>query len=61
MEEQFSIGDKVKKVSGDYVLEGVVVAVFFTLAGRLRYVVEHTPAAPGLLHIYAHSNLMKVG
>jgi hypothetical protein len=35
----------------------VVVAAFRTLAGAERYVVEHAPAAPGLLHIYGPQNL----
>lgn len=56
----FKIGDKVEKCTGDYHLEGVVVAVFRTLAGKPRYVVEHQPLAPGLLHIYGPTNLRKV-
>jgi hypothetical protein len=56
----FKIGDRVEKCSGDYHLEGVVVAVFRTLAGKDRYVVEHTPLAPGMLHIYGPTNLRRL-
>ena len=56
----FEIGDKVEKCTGDYHLEGVVVAVFRTLSGKPRYVVEHQPLAPGLLHIYGPTNLRKI-
>ena len=50
----FNIGDKVEKYTGDYQLEGVVVSVFQTTAGKTRYVVEHDP---GFLHIYGEANL----
>lgn len=56
----FEVGDKVEKCTGDYHLEGVVVAVFKTLSGKHRYVVEHQPLAPGLLHIYSAQNLRKI-
>lgn len=56
----FKIGDKVQKCTGDYHLEGVVVAVFRTMAGKERYVVEHAPVAPGMLHIYSAQNLRKL-
>lgn len=54
---KFNVGDKVLKCTGDYHLEGVVVSVFQTLEGKVRYVVEHQPFAPGLLHIYGETNL----
>jgi hypothetical protein len=57
---EFKVGDPVEKCSGDYHLEGVVVAAFVTLAGKERYVVEHTPLAPGMLHIYGPGNLRKL-
>lgn len=60
MMNEFKIGDRVEKCSGDYHLEGVVVAAFRTLAGKERYVVEHTPLAPGMLHIYGPGNLRKI-
>ena len=53
----FEIGDKVTKCTGDYNLDGVVVAAFTTLSGKERYVVEHSPIAPGMLHIYSEQNL----
>lgn len=56
----FEIGDKVQKCTGDYHLEGVVVAAFRTADGHERYVVEHRPLVPGLLHIYGPTNLRKI-
>lgn len=55
---RFAIGDRVEKFTGDYQLAGVVRAVFYTLAGKLRYVVEHEP---GFLHIYNQTQLRLVG
>lgn len=53
----FKQGDKVQKVSG-YRYPGVVVAVFQTTAGAVRYVVESTvPECAGMLHIYNGSQL----
>lgn len=48
------IGDQVRKVTGDYQLDGEVRAVFTTKAGKERFVVEHEP---GFLHIYSEKNL----
>ncbi len=48
---------KVRKVTGDYQLDGIVVAIFKTLKGNVRYVVEHEP---GFLHIYSGANLKEV-
>ena len=59
-EFEFRPGDKVEKYTGDYTLAGVVVASFFTMKGHVRYVVEHQPLAPGLLHIYGPNNLRKI-
>lgn len=54
----FNIGDKVEKVSG-YKWPGIVVAVFDTLAGERRVVVECTvPEVAGALHIYNEKQLM---
>jgi hypothetical protein len=53
----FKIGDKVEKVTG-YKWPGVVVAVFDTLAGQRRVVVECTAeAVQGALHIYNENQL----
>lgn len=54
---RFAVGDIVEKFTGDYQLTGEVRAVLTTKAGKLRYVVEHSP---GFLHIYAESNLRPV-
>lgn len=54
-------GDVVRKCTGDYHLEGIIVAGFKTIKGAERYVVEHQPLAPGLLHIYSLTNLEKLG
>ena len=51
------VGDRVLKYTGDYQLEGVIVAVFKTLADKTRYVVEHKG---GLLHIYSEANIRLV-
>jgi hypothetical protein len=54
---EFKIGDKVEKFSG-YKWPGVVVAVFDTLAGERRVVVEcTTPEVAGALHIYNEKQL----
>jgi hypothetical protein len=56
----FAIGDKVEKTSG-YKWPGVVVAVFDTLAGERRVVVECTvPEVSGALHIYNEKQIMKI-
>ncbi len=48
-------GQKVRKVTGDYQLDGEIRSVFTTKAGKTRVVVEHEP---GFLHIYSPANLM---
>lgn len=53
----FEVHDRVEKYTGAYKLEGVVVARFLTIDGEKRYVVEHRPLAPGMLHIYGPNNL----
>lgn len=57
---EFARGDRVEKCTGDYKLEGIVVGVALTIAGNVRYVVEHRPLAPGMLHIYGAANLRRV-
>ena len=51
---EYKNGDKVRKVSGDYHLDGVIVSIFTTLKGNVRVVVEHDP---GFLHIYNPTQL----
>jgi hypothetical protein len=46
---ELKVGDRVKKVSGDYTFEGVVVAAFAKKSGAVRYVVEDDR---GLLFIF---------
>ena len=48
------VGDKVRKVGGDYTFEGVIVAAFKKLSGVERYVVEDDR---GVLHVYSFKNL----
>jgi len=56
----FNIGDKVEKTSG-YKWPGVVVAVFHTLSGERRVVVECTvPEVSGALHIYNETQITKI-
>lgn len=55
--DQFAIGQRVEKFTGDYQLEGTVRAVFQTGSGKVRLVVEHDP---GFLHIYSPANLRPV-
>ncbi len=50
------VGQRVKKIGGEYELEGTIVAVFQKLSGTTRYVVE-ADVPKGLLHIYGPSNL----
>ena len=53
------IGDRVQKIKG-YRWPGIVVAVFQTLGGQTRYVVECTvPEVAGALHIYAPDQIAK--
>ncbi len=49
---------KVKKVTGDYQIEGTIVGHAEMLNGKVRYVVEHKAEGGGsFLHIYAEANL----
>ena len=49
-------GQRVRKIGGDYQLEGIIVAAFAKSSGALRYVVE-ADVPRGLLHIYGQANL----
>lgn len=54
----FAVGQKVKKVTGDYKIRGVVRSVFVKGDGAVRLVVEHTAEGGGsFLHIYGEANL----
>lgn len=53
----FSVGDYVRKESGDYRFEGWVDCVFPKRSGQVRYVVEDNR---GVLFIFAEKNLKLV-
>lgn len=56
-EAKFKVGDMVQKVKG-YKFPGVVVSVFLTLSGQVRYVVECTAhEVEGCLHIFSERDL----
>lgn len=49
----FTIGDRVRKIDGDVRFVGMVRASYFTISGKPRIVVECTiPGVEGLQHIY---------
>lgn len=50
-------GTKVTKIGGDYVFNGIIVAVFTKLSGKVRLVVEDDR---GILHIFSETNLKKL-
>ena len=52
---KFQVGDKVKKITGDYSFDGTVVAAFTMLNSAERYVVEHSECH--MLHIFSEKNL----
>ena len=61
---EFYVGQKVKKVTGDYKISGVVRSVFAKGDGATRIVVEHTVkdeyGEGSFLHIYGLANLAPV-
>ena len=52
-----NVGDKVEKITGDYLFEGIIVSKFNKLEGQLRYVVQNKD---GILHIFSEKNLRKL-
>ena len=54
---RFNIDDRVEKYTGDYQIAGIVVACFYTLNHKQRYVVEHEK---GILHIYNETQLRMI-
>lgn len=56
-QEGLRLFDKVSKTSG-YIFDGEIRAMFITTAGEIRYVVE-SEASPGLLHIFAPTQLKR--
>lgn len=58
---EYTIGDYVKKVTGEYQIYGTVVSIFKKMDGATRLVVEHIAEGGGsFLHIYGPSNLVLV-
>lgn len=58
---EYSIGDYVMKVTGEYQIYGTVVSVFQKIDGATRLVVEHKAEGGGsFLHIYGPNNLALV-
>jgi hypothetical protein len=51
------VGAHVIKTGGDYTFDGIVVARFAKLSGKIRYVVENKE---GILHIFGATNLVEV-
>lgn len=57
---EFKIGDRVRKVTGEYHISGEVRSVFTKADGQTRLVVEHNAEGGGsFLHIYGPNNLIK--
>jgi hypothetical protein len=56
-EQYFKVGDHVYKTSGDYKFDGIVVAVFPKLSGKVRLVVEDDR---GILHIFSPQQMEKI-
>lgn len=54
---ELKLGDKVKKIGGDYQFEGIIISVFNKLSGKIRYVVEDDR---GVCHIYSAKNLERI-
>ena len=49
-----SLGDHVRKVGGDYIFQGRVVAIFYKVSKKLRYVAENRE---GILHVFGPNGL----
>lgn len=54
-EQEFNIGDRVYKITGDYSFSGIIISKFRKVSGKVRYVVENSD---GILHIFSASNLL---
>ena len=51
---KFKLGEKVQKVGGDYIYEGVVAGIVYKTSGQIRYVIEDDR---GMLFIFNEKNL----
>ena len=49
-----NVGDRVEKVGGDYIFNGIIVSVFNKLSGQVRIVVEDDR---GIIHIFSEKNV----
>lgn len=58
-EELYSVGTRVKKTGGTYQADGIIVGIAITTTGEVRYVFEFEQF-PGMLHIFNHSQLVKL-
>lgn len=57
-EHPFHVGQRVKKVTGDYRITGTIRSIFLTGSKHIRLVVEHQAEGGGsFLHIYSPKNL----
>jgi hypothetical protein len=52
---QYEVGQRAKKVTGDYSMRGTIVGVFYKASGACRYCLEEDHS--GLIHIYNAGNL----
>jgi hypothetical protein len=58
-EVKFKVDEPVRKVTGDYHLDGVVVGHAWPKPGVVRYVVRHDVGEDGwFLHVYSEKNLV---
>jgi hypothetical protein len=55
----FSVGDRVEKYKGGYVVTGTIIGFGKTKAGAVRYMVEYD-VIEGLLHIHSDNDLRLV-
>ena len=53
---KFQVGEPVRKIGGGYQAEGVIVAAFWTLDEKERYVFEFV-IPRGMLHIFTPEQL----
>lgn len=55
--QTFSVGQHVRKVGGEFQHTGTIVAVFTTIAGKPRLVLEFDTPIAGMLYIYRPDQL----
>lgn len=54
------VGDKIIKVGGNFQHTGTAVAVFKTLTGKDRVVIEFDAPVQGMLHVYTLEQVEKL-